>query len=248
MKRRTILITGGSTGIGAATACLAASRGYDVGIGYRNDRASAEAVAAKVTAAGGRALLLQGDIGDPVDISRIFTTFDTLGPLDALINNAGIVTPVARLEAMSPERLQTIFRVNVIGAMLCAKEAIQRMSTTQGGKGGSIVNLSSAAAKLGSPDTYIDYAATKGAIETFTTGLALEQAAHGVRVNAVRPGIIETGIHAKAGDPDRAARVASSLPMRRTGTPQEVAEAILWLCSDAASYVTGTFLDVSGGR
>ena len=248
MARKNMLITGASAGIGAATAKLAAEMGYDIGVNYRSDKIGAEAVANAVEAAGGRAMLLQGDVSNPADITRIFDTFDAFGRLQSLVNNAGIVMPMGRVEDISFERLRDIFDVNVIGSFLCAKEAIARMSKRAGGRGGSIVNLTSVAAKLGSPDMFVDYAATKGAIDSFTTGLALEQAAEGVRVNAVRPGIIDTEIHAKGHDPDRVARVGHTIPMQRAGTAREVAEAILWLTSDQASYVTGTTIDVSGGR
>ncbi len=202
-------------------------------------------MAADVEAAGGKAVLLQGDVGDPADVDRIFTEMDAAFPrLDALVNNAGIVAPKARVEEMEAERLQTLFRVNVIGAILVARNAVRRMST----HGGAIVNMSSAAARLGSANQYVDYAASKGAIDVFTKGLAEEVAARGIRVNAIRPGIIETDIHAKGGEPDRVERLGATVPMQRSGSAEEVAEAVLWLLSDAASYVTGSFVDVSGGR
>lgn len=248
MNRKNMLITGASAGIGAATARLAAADGYDIGINYQSNQQGAASVAAQVEALGGRAMLLQGDVSDDAAVARIFEQFDAFGPLDTLINNAGIVMPNGRLEDIDHARLRKVFDVNVIGSFLCAKAAVARMSTKHGGAGGSIVNISSVAARLGAPEMFIDYAATKGAIDSFTTGLALEQAAHGVRVNAVRPGIIDTEIHAKGNDPDRIERVGHTLPMQRAGTVDEVAEAILWLASDKASYVTGTTIGVSGGR
>lgn len=248
MTRKLMLITGASAGIGAATARLAAARGYDVALNYASNAKAAEALADELSRTGVRALPIQADVADPVQIEAMFEGLDAFGTLDALVNNAGIVMPVGPLEDIDHARLRRIFDVNVIGSFLCAREAVLRMSQKHGGEGGAIVNLTSVSARLGSPDTFIDYAATKGAIDSFTTGLALEQAAHGVRVNAVRPGIIETDIHAKSGDPERVERMAEGIPMRRAGTAEEVAEAILWLCSDAASYVTGTTIDVSGGR
>lgn len=248
MARQNILITGASAGIGAATARLAAELGYDVGIGYRSDKIGAERVAAEVEERGGKAMILQGDVAKPEDVKRIFTEFDTFGRLNSLVNNAGIVMPTSRVEDISYDRLRQIFDVNVIGSFLCAQEAISRLSKRAGGRGGTIINLSSAAARLGSPDMFVDYAATKGAIDSFTTGLALEQSSEGVRVNAVRPGVIDTEIHAKGQDPDRIERVGHTLPMKRAGTAGEVAEAIMWLASDQSSYVTGATIDVTGGR
>ncbi|MSU90538.1 SDR family oxidoreductase [Rhodobacteraceae bacterium 2CG4] len=247
--RPVVLVTGASAGIGAATARLAAGAGWDVGVNYRSDRAGAEAAAEAVRAAGGRALLLQADVADPAQVAAMFDRLDEgLGRLDALVNNAGIVAPAARVEQITAERLSQLFAVNVTGSFLCAAQAVRRLSRAHGGPGGAIVNVSSVAAVLGGANQYVDYAATKGAIDSFTIGLAAEQAAHGLRVNAVRPGVIETPIHAKGGAPDRAARMAPDLPMRRAGTADEVAEAILWLLSDKASYVTGEILKVSGGR
>jgi NAD(P)-dependent dehydrogenase (short-subunit alcohol dehydrogenase family) len=249
MTRKTALVTGASAGIGAASARLLARHGYDVAIGYRSDRAGAEAVARDVEAAGGRAVLLQADVGNPADIERMFDAFDAAFPrLDALVNNAGIVAPKARVEDMTPERLTQMFAVNVTGAFLVAAAAVRRMSTAHGGRGGGIVNMSSAAARIASPNQYVDYAASKAAIDTLTKGLAEEVAAQGIRVNAIRPGIIETGIHAKGGEPDRVERLAPLVPMQRSGSADEVAQAVLWLLSDASSYVTGSFIDVSGGR
>ncbi len=249
MTRKTALITGASTGIGAASARLLAKNGYDIAVAYRTDMDGAEAVAKDVRTAGGKAVLFRADVGEAGEIERMFSEFDSVFPrLDALVNNAGIVAPATRVEDMTPERLHTMFAVNVIGAFLVARGAVRRMSTKHGGKGGAIVNMSSAAARLAAPNLYVDYAASKAAIDTLTTGLALEVAAEGIRVNAIRPGLIETAIHAKGGDAGRAQRLASTVPMQRTGSAEEVAEAVLWLLSDAASYVTGAHLDVSGGR
>ncbi len=249
MTRKTVLITGASAGIGAASARLLAQYGYDVGIGYRSDLDGAKAVAEDVRAAGGKAVLFRADVGDGREIERMFQEFDSVFPrLDALVNNAGVVAPASRVEDMTEERLTQMFRINVVGAFLVAREAVRRMSTAHGGQGGAIVNMSSAAARLASPNLYVDYAASKAAIDTLTSGLALEVAAQGIRVNAIRPGLIETALHGKGGDPDRAQRLASTVPMERTGSAEEVAAAVLWLLSDDASYVTGTHLDVSGGR
>ena len=240
MTRKLCLITGASAGIGAACARLAARAGYDLVLNYNTDRAGAETVAADARAAGAQARIVQADVGDPAAIAAMF---DGIGHLDALINNAGIVGQTARLTDMDHARLRRMFDVNVIGAMLVAKEAVLRMGT-----GGVIVNVSSAAARLGSGNQYVDYAASKAAIDTFTKGLSDEVAAQGIRVLSVRPGIIDTAIHAKGGEPDRARRLAPMVPMKRMGTADEVAQAILWLMSDGASYVTGTTLDVTGGR
>lgn len=249
MTRKTVLITGASAGIGAASARLLAQNGYDIGIGYRSDLEGANAVAEDVRAAGGKAVLFRADVGDGGEIERMFQEFDSVFPrLDALVNNAGVVAPASRVEDMTEERLTQMFRINVVGAFLVAREAVRRMSTAHGGQGGAIVNMSSAAARLASPNLYVDYAASKAAIDTLTSGLALEVAAQGIRVNAIRPGLIETALHGKGGDPDRAQRLASTVPMERTGSAEEVAAAVLWLLSDDASYVTGTHLDVSGGR
>ena len=244
-----VLITGASRGIGAATARLAAARGYDVAVNYHQHREAAKAVANAVREQGRRALLVGADISDESQIVNMFQSIDAqLGPLNALVNNAGILEPQSRVEDMTAERLQRLFAVNISGALLCAREAIARMSVRKGGQGGAIVNVSSMAARLGSPDEYVDYAASKGAVDSLTIGLAKELAADEIRVNAVRPGIIDTDIHASGGEPDRLARVAPSVPMQRGGTAGEVAEAICWLLSDQASYCTGTFIDVSGGR
>ncbi|MDP3083183.1 MAG: SDR family oxidoreductase [Rubrivivax sp.] len=246
---RVLLVTGGSRGIGAASARLAAQRGWDVAVNYTRDEAAAAAVADAVRAAGRRALAVRADVADEAQVLAMFAAIDReLGPLAGLVNNAGVVDRASRVDDMSAARLQRMFAVNVLGSMLCAREALRRMSTRHGGAGGAIVNLSSVAARLGAPGQYVDYAAAKGAIDTFTLGLAREVATEGVRVNAVRPGIIETEIHASGGEPDRAARMAPQVPMQRAGSADEVAQAIVWLLSDEASYTTGTVLDVSGGR
>lgn len=246
---KSILITGASTGIGAATAILAAQQGWDVGIGYNSDSTGAEATAQKVRETGQQAITLQADMAKPDAIATMFETFTKTFPrIDALVNNAGIVMPAARFEDYTLDRLQTIFAVNQTGAFVAVQHAIRAMAKRHGGPGGAIVNISSAAALKGSPSEYVDYAATKGAIDTMTIGLARELAHEGVRVNAVRPGIIDTDIHAKGGQPDRAQKHASEIPLQRPGDAAEVAEAILFLASDAASYMTGAFLDVAGGR
>lgn len=246
---RIILVTGASRGIGAATAKLAASRGYDVCINYRQDADAARAVAAEVSAAGRRAAVVKADVANEADIVRLFETCDReLGRLTALVNNAGILETQMRVEAMDAGRLQRVFAANVTGSFLCAREAVKRMSTKHGASGGAIVNVSSGAARFGSPGEYVDYAASKGAIDTFTIGLAQEVAADGIRVNAVRPGFIYTDIHASGGEPNRVDRVKAVVPMKRGGTADEVAHAILWLLSDEASFTTGSFIDVAGGR
>jgi NAD(P)-dependent dehydrogenase (short-subunit alcohol dehydrogenase family) len=244
-----LVVTGASRGIGAATALLGAQRGYRVCVNYVRDAAAAEGVADAIRRAGGEAIVVQADVGHEAEVARLFATVDrTLGTVTALVNNAGILETQCRIEDVDEERLLRILRVNVVGTFLPSREAVRRMSTRRGGTGGVIVNVSSAASRLGSPGEYVDYAASKGAIDTFTRGLALEVADEGIRVNAVRPGIIETEIHASGGEPGRPARVAPSLPMKRPGRPEEVAEAILWLLSDASSYTTGTIVDVAGGR
>jgi len=250
---RTLLITGASRGIGAATAVHAAAAGWDVAINYARDRTAAEQVAAAVRAAGRQALLLPADVADDAQVQAMFAALDAHvaqggAPLGGLVNNAGVVDVAARVDSMSGARLQRMFAVNVIGSFACAREAVRRLSTRHGGPGGAIVNVSSAAARLGSPGQYVDYAAAKGAIDTFTLGLAREVAAEGLRVNAVRPGIITTEIHASGGQPERAQQLAPQVPMQRAGSADEVAAAILWLLSDAASYTTGALVDVSGGR
>ena len=247
---RTLLITGGSRGIGAATARLAAAQGWDVAVNYARDASAAQAVAADVRAAGRRALVIQADVGVESEVLAMFATLDrTWGPgLAGLVNNAGVVDLPSRVDAMGAARIQHMFAINVFGTMWCAREAVRRMSTAHGGAGGAIVNLSSAAARLGAPGQYVDYAAAKGAVDVFTLGLAREVATEGIRVNAVRPGIIETEIHASGGQPDRAAQMAPGVPMKRAGTADEVAQAVLWLLGDDSSYTTGTVVDVTGGR
>jgi len=248
MSDKVLVVTGGSRGIGAATCRLAAERGYAVVVNYAGDVAAAEGVCHDIHAIGGAAVAVRGDVANPEDVEHIFRAADRLGTLVGLVNNAGIVGVGARVDELDADRINRILAVNVTGSFLCAIAAIKRLSTRHGGKGGAIVNLTSAASKLGSPGVYVDYAAAKGAIDTFTVGLALELAAEGIRVNAVRPGIIETDIHASGGDPERAARMAPTLPMARTGSAEEVARAILWLLSDEASYTTGTTIAVTGGR
>ena len=246
---RTLLVTGGSRGIGAAVARQAAAAGWHVGINYARDAAAAQAVAEAVRKLGRQAWALQADVADEAQVQAMFARLDAEAPpLAGLVNNAGIVDVAQRVDEMSLARWQRMFGINVIGSMLCARAAVRRMSSRHGGAGGSIVNLSSAASRLGSPAQYVDYAASKGAIDAFTLGLAREVAAEGVRVNAVRPGIIETEIHASGGQPGRAAELGPLVPMGRAGTADEVAQAIVWLLSDAASYTTGALLDVSGGR
>ncbi|ODN70522.1 SDR family oxidoreductase [Methylobrevis pamukkalensis] len=248
MAAPVLLVTGASRGIGAATARLAGAAGWHVVVNYARDAAAAADVVGDIVAAGGRASAVRGDVGSEEDVQAIFAHADGHGVLKGLVNNAGVVDVAARVEDMSAARIERMFRVNVLGSMLCAREAVRRMSQRSGGAGGAIVNVSSAAAKLGSPGLFVDYAAAKGAIDTFTVGLAKEVAGEGIRVNAVRPGIIDTDIHASGGQPDRVARLGPELPMRRAGTADEVARAILWLLSDAASYSTGAILDISGGR
>ena len=244
-----LLVTGGSRGIGAAVSVAAAQHGWAVAVNYASNKEAAEAVVATIREAGGEAIAIPGDVGKPEDIKSIFATIDAhFGHLDGLVNNAGIVGVIQRLDEMTPERIDRMFRINVTGSMLVAAEAVRRMSTRHGGKGGVIVNVSSLAATLGGGGQYVDYAASKGAIDTFTVGLAREVAAEGIRVNAVRPGIIDTDIHAAAGLPDRARDIAPQLPMKRAGTADEVADSILYLLGPHASYITGALLDVSGGR
>ncbi|MCO4858581.1 glucose 1-dehydrogenase [Herbaspirillum sp. WGmk3] len=244
-----ILITGGSRGMGAATARLAAERGYDVAFSYLRDAAAADLVAADIAQRGARALALQADSADPDQVAQLFATIDArFGRIDVLVNNAATLERQSRMEDLSFARMQRIFAVNAIGPMLCAQQAVRRMAYRHQGKGGVVINVSSASARLGSPNEYVDYAASKGALETFTTGLAKEVAREGIRVNCVRPGHIYTEMHASGGEPDRVNRVRESIPMGRGGQPEEVARAILWLASEEASFSTGTFLDVTGGK
>jgi NAD(P)-dependent dehydrogenase (short-subunit alcohol dehydrogenase family) len=243
-----VVITGGSRGIGAACAVLAARAGYKVAINYRADAGEAVRILAEVRKAGSNGSVIRADMGKPADVARLFQEADLLGPVTGLINNAGIVDARARIDEMDAGRIERMFAVNAIGPVLAAGEAVRRMSTRHGGKGGSIVNISSAAAVLGGGGQYVDYAATKGAIDTLTIGLAREVAEEGIRVNAVRPGIIDTDIHASGGEPDRARLMAAQVPMKRAGSAEEVARAVLWLMSDEASYITGAILPVSGGR
>ena len=242
------IITGGSRGIGRATAIAAAARGFRVCVGYASNEAAAREVVATIEAKNGKAIAVKCDVSRESDILALFKAADAFGTLGALINNAGIVGRTSRVDEMSAERISQMMAVNVTGSMLCAREAVKRMSTRHGGKGGVIVNLSSVAAKLGSPNTYVDYAASKGAIDSFTIGLGHEVASEGIRVAAIRPGLIDTDIHASGGEPDRAHKLSHMVPMKRVGTADEIANAIVWLMSDEASYVTSAILDVSGGR
>ena len=247
--QRTVLVTGGGRGIGAATSLLCARHGWAVAVNFTSGEAAAAAIVAQIRTAGGSALAVQADVSDEAQVLAMFATIDRdLPPLGALVNNAGVVDVQARVDVMSLPRWQRMFAINVFGSFLCAREALKRLSTRHGGHGGAIVNLSSAASRIGAPGQYVDYAAAKGAIDVFTMGLAKEVALEGVRVNAVRPGIIETEIHASGGLPDRAKQMAPLVPMQRAGSAEEVAQAILWLMSDAASYTTGAIVDVTGGR
>ncbi|WP_322003160.1 SDR family oxidoreductase [Marinobacter alexandrii] len=247
--KKVMIVTGGSRGIGAATAKLAASRGYQVCVNFHKNEAAANQVVDDITAAGGAAIAVQADVSDESDVKRLFSSVDEkLGPITALVNNAGILEQQMRVEAINAARLKRIFEANVVGSFLCAREAVKRMSEKHGGQGGAIVNVSSAAARLGAAGEYVDYAASKGAIDTFTIGLSREVAEEGIRVNAVRPAFIYTDMHADGGEPGRVDRIAESLPMKRGGHPSEVANAILWLLSDEASYTTGTFIDLAGGK
>jgi NAD(P)-dependent dehydrogenase (short-subunit alcohol dehydrogenase family) len=243
------IVTGGGRGIGAATATLAAERGYAVCVNYLRDATAANSVVGAIRAGGGRALALRGDVAVEADVVAMFDAAQReLGTLAGLVNNAGILERQTRLDDMEAARFERVLATNVIGALLCAREAVRRMSTRHGGRGGGIVNVSSMAARLGSPGEYVDYAASKGAIDSLTIGLSREVAEEGIRVNAVRPGVIHTDIHASGGEPGRVDRVKAAVPMKRGGMPEEVARAILWLLSEEASYTTGTFIDVSGGR
>ncbi|MBC7578065.1 MAG: SDR family oxidoreductase [Tardiphaga sp.] len=245
---RVVIITGGSRGIGRATALKAAAAGFRVVVGYASNEAAANEVVAGIETTNGKAIAVKCDVGNEADILALFKAADEFGPLGALVNNAGIVGPSLRVDQMSTDRIVRMMAVNVTGSILCAREAVKRMSTKHGGTGGVIVNLSSVAAKLGAPNTYVDYAASKGAIDSFTIGLGHEVAAEGIRVAGIRPGLIDTEIHASGGEPDRAHRLAHNVPMKRVGTADEIANAIVWLLSDEASYVTATIIDVSGGR
>ncbi len=249
VENRVALITGASRGIGAATALLAAQKGWAVAVNYTANADAAEAVVRAITEGGGTALAVQADVANEAQVLAMFATIDArLGRLGALVNNAGVVDATARVDEMSVARLRRMFDINVVGSFVCAREAVRRMSTRHGGSGGTIVNVSSAAARLGAPGQYVDYAAAKGAIDTFTIGLAKEVAAEGIRVNAVRPGLIETEIHASGGLPNRVRELQHLVPMQRGGSAEEVAQAIVWLLSDEASYTTMSLLDVSGGR
>ena len=244
-----LLVTGGSRGIGAATALLAARKGYAVAVNYTRNEDAAQEVVRSIVAGGGHAVALQGDVAEESQVMALFEQVDRkLGRLSALVNNAGIVDRPARVDEMSVDRLRRMFDINIVGSFLCAREAVKRMSTRYGGAGGAIVNVSSAASRLGAPGQYVDYAASKGAIDAFTIGLAKEVAAEGIRVNGVRPGLIETEIHASGGLPNRVRDLAHQVPMQRGGSAEEVAQAIVWLLSPEASYTTMSLLDVSGGR
>ncbi len=243
------LITGGSRGIGAATALRAAQQGFAIAVNYTRHAEAADAVVQQIVATGGTAFAVKADVADEAQVLAMYQAIDTqLGPVTALVNNAGVVDVAARVDEMSVQRIRRMFDINVLGTFICTREALRRMSTRHGGKGGSIVNVSSVAARLGGPGQYVDYSASKGAIDTFTVGLAKEVATEGVRVNAVRPGIIETEIHASGGQPDRAQQMALLVPMLRAGSAEEVANTIVWLLGPDASYVTGANIDVAGGR
>jgi NAD(P)-dependent dehydrogenase (short-subunit alcohol dehydrogenase family) len=245
---KVVIITGGSRGIGRATAIAAAARGFKICVGYASNEVAARHVVSAIEAKNGKVIAVKCDVGNESDILALFKAADAFGTLGALVNSAGIVGPTSRVDEMSAERIQRMMAINVTGSILCAREAVKRMSTRHGGKGGVIVNLSSVASKLGSPNTYVDYAASKGAIDSFTIGLGQEVAGEGIRVAAIRPGLIDTEIHASGGEPDRAHRLSHTVPMKRVGTAAEIANAIVWLMSDDASYVTSAILDVSGGR
>jgi NAD(P)-dependent dehydrogenase (short-subunit alcohol dehydrogenase family) len=244
-----LLVTGGSRGIGAAACLVAARQGWRIAVNYASNEAAASAVVSEIKTAGGDAIAIKGDVGNATDILSMFEAVDRhFGRLDGLVNNAGVVDYIARVDEMTAERLERMMRINVTGSILCAGQAVRRMSTKHGGRGGGIVNISSMAAVIGGPEQYVDYAASKAAIDTFTIGLSKEVADEGIRVNAIRPGIIETDIHATGGQPDKPKEMASSIPMKRTGQVEEVADAIVYLLSPSASYITGAILNVSGGR
>ncbi len=248
-QRKVIFVTGGSRGIGAATAILAAQKGYTVCINYKENDQSAQTIVKHITNDGGKAIAFRGDVSKETDVKQWFETIDKeAGPIDALVNNAGILETRARTDEMNLERWQRVFAVNTFGCFLCTREAIKRMSTKYGGNGGAIVNVSSAAARLGGSFEFVDYGASKGAVDTMTIGIANEVANEGVRINGIRPGLIDTEIHADSGSPNRVAQLEHRIPMKRGGTPEEVASAILWLLSEEASYITGTTIDVTGGR
>ena len=249
MANRIVLITGGSRGIGAATARLAAARGYDVCVNFRRNKDAADGVVSEIAATGSRAVAVAADVSIEADVVRLFQTCDAaLGRVDALVNNAGILETQMRLEAMDAARISRVLATNVVGPFICAREAVKRMSTKHGGRGGAIVNVSSGASRMGSPNEYVDYAASKGALDTMTIGLSREVAEEGIRVNSVRAGHIYTELHASGGEPNRIERVKNQVPMGRGGTAEEIAHAILWLLSDEASYTTGAFIDVAGGK
>jgi len=246
---KVIVITGGSRGIGAATARLAATHGYAVCVNYLKNQSAADAIVNEIKSKGGHAISIAANVALEADVANLFKMVDKqLGAVTALVNNAGILETQMRIESMDAARLNRIFATNIVGYFLCAREGIKRMSTQYGGSGGAIVNVSSAASRLGSPGEYVDYAASKGAVDTLTIGLSKEVADEGIRVNAVRPGFIYTDIHASGGEPGRVDRIKDSIPMKRGGHPEEVANAVMWLLSDEASYITGTFIDLSGGR
>jgi NAD(P)-dependent dehydrogenase (short-subunit alcohol dehydrogenase family) len=246
---KSVLVTGGSRGIGAAVCRLAATANYRVAVNYASNEEAARKVVTEIEAGGGEAFAVRGDVGTEADVMAMFEAADRrFGRLDALVNNAGVVDLAARVDEMGAARIERLLRINVLGSFLCAREAVKRMSTHHGGKGGVIVNISSAAARLGGVGYYVDYAASKGAIDTMTIGLSREVAREGIRVNAIRPGMIDTEIHADSGDPDRARKIADTIPAGRPGTAEEIANAVVWLLSDQASYVQGAILDVSGGR
>lgn len=248
MSKGVCVVTGSSRGIGRACALLAAEYGYGVVVNYANDTEAAADVVTRINADGGQAVAVRGDVSAEVDVEHIFAAADRMGTLTGLINNAGVVSKSGRVEDYTVERLERIVAINVVGTILCAREAVRRMSTKRGGKGGSIVNISSVASTLGSPNEYVDYAATKGAVDSFTIGLAKEVAMEGIRVNAVRPGMVTTEIHEASGDPGRVERIRPTIPMQRIGDPEEIARAALWLLSEEASYCTGSFINASGGR